>query len=156
MNGGAMLLKQYRVILEFTLDVEEITKDAVHLALRRFANYEQLVQSPETWEHVERQRRLLKALLANQAVLQRCMQKVAVSRLESWGPKMVAEELGIDETEEEILRPVIDGLNDEDAAFFKEAIEHGLFYENAEHFFHSFILELVGATIEQVNLKRQL
>jgi hypothetical protein len=59
-------------------------------------------------------------------------------------------------TREEILRPVIDDLNDEDAAFFKGAIEHGLFYENAEHFFHSFILELVSATIEQVNLKRQL
>lgn len=149
-----VVLQQYKITLEFVLDVDELVEDVVRDIYKRTMNYEEIMQDPETWEHAERQRRLLHALLANPAVLQRFVRYKAVDLLETYGNDLVKEELAVEEEVERILDPILTHLNLEDATTFREAIEHGYFYESTEAFDNCFTIRLARANIDEIIRER--
>ena len=145
-----MPLKRYKVTFEFFLDIDELTDELATENIRRYSNFTELVRSPEHWEHVERQRHLLQALLEDEEVLREYVQNEVASQLEVRVEEQVKERLGDIDRDEDILIPLIDQLPPEDAVPFEEAIENGVFYENTEEFSRCFNLNLRRVSIGEV------
>lgn len=142
--------KRFRISLDFTVRVNEITKESAVRELKRYSNYKELVKEPQTWEAVERQKRLLGAVLTNKVLLKKYLACIVVSEIESLSGRILAEAIGIEGDEDKILKPVFENLDKEDATFFREAKRKGLFIENAEHFFESFQVELEKAKLAEL------
>ena len=147
-----MLLKQYKINLEFTLDIQEISQFMVRSGLKDHQHYNEMVKAPGVWEHVDIQKRLQQALLANPEVLEKYLHKTMVDKLEAYAPSLIKEKMGdVEEDEKEILQPVIESLNADDAKFFNEVIEEGIFAENTRQFDDSFRLNLAKVAIVEVD-----
>lgn len=142
--------KRFRISLDFKVKVNEITKESAERELKRYSNYKELVKEPQTWEAVERQKRLLKAVLANKSLLKNYLARIVASEIESLSGSSLAEAIGIEGDEDKILKRALENLDKEDATFFREAKRKGLFAENAEHFFESFQVELEKAKLAEL------
>jgi hypothetical protein len=144
-----MVLKQYKLRLDFTVSINELTDEIVHESVGGFSNYDEIIKDTRTWKHAERQKRLLHALLANPDVLEKYVRKEVVGLFEVHANEEIKELFDSDEDEQELLMPVIDGLNKEDSEVFSSAIEDGLFSENTSEFSECFTIELINAEFRE-------
>jgi len=138
-----LVRKQFVVTLRFETTVEAITDQRVIQDLGIYANRDQIICWPGTWRKVERQRRLLAETLRHpdvlDSLLRRCVWDFVASALPEADGRL-----------EEIVAPVIAGLEPEDRAFFQGAVEAGAFWENSEHVWERFEVRLMAAEIAKV------
>jgi hypothetical protein len=146
-----MSLRQYRISLEYTFTIDELTDERARESMKHFSNYQDFSDDPETQAHIERQRRLLAALLANSRALETYVLHRVSDLLQAEGGQLASEALAVDQDEEDILQPVINSLSKEDAAYFREVISNGLLIENTEELSEVFQLDLVNAEIVEVD-----
>jgi len=139
----------WRLTLDFKVMYREITQERLNDYYRHYQNRSEVMQSAPFWESVARQNRLLAALIKNKEVLNEFLTYLVVDEFEP-GVNTPLKKLIAGKSEEEILEPVILGLGGEDTETFQRAIEQGEFYESAEHFMSSFILEWLSGDLTQV------
>jgi hypothetical protein len=147
-----MLLKQYKLQLEFTFNIHELTEETVHESMKGFSNYDEIVQWKTTWEHAERQKNLLHALLKNPAIVDEFSKTKMVSLFEAYGAEQVMDEFPIPDDDEKILLPLVQELDSKDAKAFYDANEENLFFENMSIFNECFKLELTNANFKENSL----
>jgi len=143
--------RQFKITLEFTINVSDITPDSTKKDLSHYSNYEELVKDPESFAFAERQKRILDALFKNEDLLRRYVKKRFVDQMEISRADeihgVLRDELGVDDEEEEkMLAPIFAELNQEDAEWIQQAIDNGVFPENTEHFFSRFETNLTKVT----------
>jgi len=149
-----MLKRRYRVVLDYEVDVEELTLDWVkaryHDQVRRsidmgFLDVLEDLSEPSA-EQTEDQRILQKALLASGETLETWLRDEVASELEACGLD------GITRTEspEVTLRQIIESLPPRQRHRFRESVARDSLYEDAEDFIESFRVELTDVRIEAV------
>jgi hypothetical protein len=151
MAGKKVLEKQMRMVLDFEVEVEELTEEALHAHYRRFRNYEELVDDPEGWENLRRQFRLQRALLEDETALPKFLTLVVVDEVDSRLDGRLGEVFGVGGmwSEEEILGPVFSQLGEEDERYFREVSAATALFDSIEVLSLSFSVRWVGATLEE-------
>jgi hypothetical protein len=145
-SSEEVLNRRFRMTLDFTLAVHEITQESVR---QYFKGAQDISQSQ--WEMAERQNRLLLALLKNEEVLTRFLTYLITD--EAWSAVAIdyANVFEVDETEE-ILEPVYSNLDEGDAEFFGRAREGEVFTDCTEMLEESFNVRCTRATITEVQI----
>jgi hypothetical protein len=144
-----MIEKRMKLTVDVKFKIDDITKDNVNRDLKDFANYGEIIQDPMRWEMAERQKRFFDVLLQNEEVLNEILTKLLIERLvEPTSSGKFHTLFGVEKDEEEILEPVLSALSREDAEFFREAIDEGVFFENTEHIWNRFQEEVKDASID--------
>jgi hypothetical protein len=107
----------------------------------------------EEWEHrqehMERQRRLLCALLRDETILAEFMTYLVTDRVCGDTESELGRVFGV-RPQEEMLEPVYTGMSEEDARFFREVREDDVFWENTELFECCFGVGWVGASLIEI------
>jgi hypothetical protein len=147
-----MLKRRLRMVLDFEVEVEELTEEALHLHYRQFGNYEELAADREWWENAMRQLRLQRVLLEDEEALRKYFTYVVAVEVDDSNDSRICEVFGVggDRTEEDILEPLLSRLNDEDARFYRGVSEEEILFENAEAVSRSIRCRWTGARIEEV------
>jgi hypothetical protein len=169
MPKPSLLLHKKRYSVVFTLDITipEITKEtATHLIKQAVRNYRQALQWPATWEKVDRQERLVQALLQpkHAPVLDRLLQHAAI--LEVWytfggGVESDAAftnllaQLGIPDDLYAILSPVIATLPEDDQHWFADAANNNAFYESILYWYEAITAEITGAYVLEMDMQQK-
>ena len=137
--------KHYRMTLDFRVLVGDIRKEGV----------ERVGDDAEwTREHLERQRRLLRALLRDERVLDEFMTYLITDRVCDHPDSEFDMVFGV-RTEEEILEPIFSALGEDDAQFFREVRRDGILWENTEQFEFCFAVDWTGATLIEIAAKKE-
>jgi hypothetical protein len=147
-----LLEKRVQLILSFAVRVNDITEESTKENLKRYGNYQDLVDDPATWELAATERRLLMKLLENEEVLARLLNKCILQEVEMLGDCDLQKKAGMLEREEEILAPVLATLDEDDALFFQDVIEEELFWENTELLWDSLQAELQEVALVEVEV----
>jgi hypothetical protein len=100
-------------------------------------------------ERVERQGRLLHALLQDPGALHEFMIYLVTDRVCGHQDSELARVFGVKE-EEEMLEQVFSQLGEGDARFFREAVRDGLFMDNTWEFERSFAVDWTWASLFQI------
>lgn len=100
-------------------------------------------------ERVERQGRLLRALLRNPGALREFMIYLVTDKVCGHRDSDLARVFGVRE-EEEMLEPVFSELGEDDARFFREVVGEGLFMDNTWEFEQSFAVDWTWASLFEV------
>lgn len=109
--------------------------------------------SQDWHEYMERQKRLLQVVLTNQEHLHSLLRYQVTSHLEGMNWRKWDELLLGDNAEiEDVLAPVIAALSEADQEYFKDAEEHGVFYENVEEMMGCFSADLEAV---QINVEEE-
>jgi hypothetical protein len=135
--------KHYRMTLDFRVligEVEEVIRDGDDAEHAR--------------EHRERQERLLRALLSNERVLGEFMTYLVTDRVCGHTDSELDKVFGV-RPEEEMLEPVYSGMGEDDARFFREVKDNGLFWDNTEQFEWCFAVDWTGANLVEIKAERQ-
>lgn len=103
--------------------------------------------------YVSRQRRLLRALLRDEAVLAEFMTYLVTDRVCGHSDSELGRVFGVRE-QEEMLEPVYSGMSADDAQFFREAREADIFWENTERMELCFEVEWKGANLIEIKWER--
>ena len=101
-----------------------------------------------------RQKRLLRALLCNEAVLGEFMTYLVTDRVCGHSDSELGRVFGV-RPQEEMLEPVYSEMGEEDARFFREVSEEGVFWENTELFEWCFAVDWTEASLIEVKWKRE-
>jgi hypothetical protein len=149
-----MLKKRLRMVLNFEVEVEELTEENLRDYYRRFKSYEEMVGDAEMWANVSRQLRLQRALLEDEEALGRFLTLVVVNEVDSRLDGRLGEVFGVGGMwgEEEILGPVFSRLSEEDAEFYRELSEGQVLHENIEALSRSFRVVWQSARLEEVKM----
>jgi hypothetical protein len=117
-----MLKKRLRMVLDFEVEVEELTEEVLHLHYGRFSNYEELVADKEWWENARRQLRLQRVLLEDEEALRKYFTYVAAVEVDDSRDSRICEVFGVggEWAEEEILEVLFSRLSSEDEKFYRE------------------------------------
>jgi hypothetical protein len=137
--------RHYRMTLDFRVLVGDVRKDGVE---RGGDDAEQ------ARERLKRQRRLLRALLCDERVLDEFMTYLVTDRVCSHTDS----ELGIVfdvRPEEEMLEPVFSAMGEDDARFFREVSQEGILWENTEQFERCFAVDWAGATLFEIRAQKE-
>lgn len=118
-----MILKQYRVVVECTYTIEDLTREVVRSSLKRDPDYEDVIKDKETWEKADRQRRLLHGLLQDKKSLDKFVRTQLAWQIQDLALEAIAPQLEQEDSEETILLPVIERMSPEDAGSFASLIE---------------------------------
>ena len=135
--------KHYRMTLDFRVligDVEEVKRDGDDAEHAR--------------EHRERQRRLLRALLRDERVLDEFMTYLVTDRVCGHADSELGKVFGV-RPEEEMLEPVYSKMGEDDARFFQEVSARGIFWDNTEQFEWCFAVDWTGAYLVEIRAERQ-
>lgn len=125
---------RYRVVLDLTAHIDEITDERVH------ESYDGHVDEDEAhWDWMNRQRRLLQALLQNEQVLAEYLNYLMTYELDHRLDVDLASAAEHKE-EEDILEPVYEQMEG-DEEHFREAIRDGFFSEYIELVRESFVVD---------------
>lgn len=151
-----MVLKRYKLKLEFTMNIQELTDEIVHESLKTFSNYNEILLPPEIWDRTERQKRLLRTLLANPEVLEQFVLHEIFDLYEAYAAEQVKAMLATSENRDEILLPIINSMDERDSAVFNELIEDDMLFTYSEQFNDCFSLELTNARITEVMPERPI
>lgn len=100
-------------------------------------------------ERTERQARLLRALLRDEAVLREFMTYLVTDRVCGHQESELGRVFGV-RPEEEMLEPVYSKMSEDDAQFFREVVRDGLFMDNTWEFEESFAVGWTGANLSEV------
>jgi len=150
-----MLRKRLRMVLDFDVEVEELTEEGLHTHYRReSANYEELIADSGWWENARRQIRLQRALLEDEGALRKFLTHVVTTEVDESANSRLAEVFGVggSRTEEEILGPLFSRLGEEDERFYREVSADGILIDNTDPLSRSFKGRWVGATLEEVSV----
>ncbi|HEY0100347.1 MAG TPA: hypothetical protein VGB76_15485 [Pyrinomonadaceae bacterium] len=137
--------KHYRMTLDFRVLVGDVRKDGVE----RAGDDEEGAD-----EHLERQRRLLRALLRDERALDEFMTYLIIDRVCDHPDSELGMVFGV-RTEEEILEPVFSALGEDDAQFFREVRRDGILWDNTEQFEFCFAVDWTGATLIEIAAKKE-
>lgn len=140
------------MVLDFEVEVEELTDESLREYYRRSKGYEELVGDAEMWANVTRQARLQRALLEDEEAVGRFITLVVVDEVDSRLDSRLGEvfEVGGMWGEEEILGRVFSRLDTEDAQFYRELSEDQALHENIEALSRSFRVKWKSAMLEEV------
>ncbi|MBA3239997.1 MAG: hypothetical protein H0T60_02070 [Acidobacteria bacterium] len=148
-----MLKKRLRMVLNFEVEVEELTEEGLHLHYGRYANYEELVADRECWENARRQIRLQRVLLEDEEAFRKYLTYVAAVEVDDSNDSRICEVFGVggDRAEEDILEPLFSRLCKEDEIFYRELSEEGILFDNTEALSRSFRGRLTRAALEEIS-----
>lgn len=90
-----MLKKRLRMVLDFEVEVEELTEEGLHLHYGRFANYEELVADRAWWENARRQLRLQRVLMEDEEALRKYLTYVAAMEVDDRRDSRICEVFGV-------------------------------------------------------------
>ena len=142
-------MKQYRLNLEFELNIQDMNEMLVRRRLKQIPNYEEVKNEPSLREMVEHQRMLLEGLLDNKETLEKYVHKLWIDMFEAYALNLLKEQLKeVEEDEQTILSPIIQGLSPKARKFFEEVMEEGIFSENTREFQECFQFKLVNAKVD--------
>lgn len=141
------------MVLDFEVEVEELTEEGLHLHYRQFRNYEELVADEGWWENARRQLRLQRVLLEDEEALRKYFTYVAAVEVDDSNDSRICEVFGVggERAEEDILEPLLSRLGEEDEQFYREVDEEDLLFQNVEALSRSFKGRWTGATVEEVS-----
>jgi hypothetical protein len=147
-----MIKRRLRMVLDFEVEVEELTEEGLHLHYRQFGNYEELVADSEWWENAMRQLRLQRVLLEDEEALRKYFTYVAAVEVDDSNDSRICEVFGVggERAEEDILETLLSRLNDEDARFYRGVNEEEILFENAEAVSRSIRCRWTDARLEEV------
>jgi hypothetical protein len=146
-----MIEKEYTFIVDFKVSVDDITQETVKRDLKDHSKLNEWVKDPTFWEMIDRQKRLLNALLENKEVFDQLLKRMVVEQLEPYPDGKLHRRLGVSKEEDtKLLEPVFAKLSEEDELFWREVIEEGIFSENTNHVWESIEIELLGATVTEM------
>lgn len=147
-----MMKKRLRMVLDFEVEVEELTEEWLHAHYRRFKSCEEIVTDTEQWNDICRQVRLQRALLGDEQVLRRYLTYVAATEVDGSKRSELAEVFGVDgeEPEAEIFGPLFSRLSNEDARYYRRESARRQFYDAIEEVCTSVRVNWVGAILEEV------
>lgn len=140
------------MVLDFEVEVEELTEEGLHSHYRQFGNYEELVADREWWENARRQLRLQRVLLEDEEALRKYFTYVVAVEVDDSNDSRICEVFGVggERAEENILEPLLSRLNDEDARFYRGVNEEEILFENAEAVSRSIRCRWTDARLEEV------
>jgi hypothetical protein len=147
-----MIAKRLRMVLDFEVEVEELTEEGLHTHYRQFGNYEELVADKGWWENAMRQLRLQRALLEDEEALRKYFTYVAAVEVDDSNDSRICEVFGVggERAEEDILETLLPRLGEEDARFYRGVNEEEILFENAEAVSRSIRCRWTGARLEEV------
>ncbi len=134
--------KRVRLTVEFRTSFREITPETV-VAMNPRRDPEEVRRHAPTMEDVARQGRLLQALLEDEEALRGFLACAVIDEVAMGSGELLRKALGA-ESEEEVLRPVTEGLGVEDAEFYELAREEGVFDEQIDMVMYSTPVECLG------------
>jgi hypothetical protein len=148
-----MITKRLRMVLDFEVEVEELTEEGLHLHYRRFANYEELVADREWWENARRQLRLQRVLLEDEDALRKYLTYMAAVEVDDSNDSRICEVFGVggERAEEDILETLFSRLSKDDARFYREVNKEDLLFHNVEALSRSFKGRWKRAMLEEVS-----
>jgi hypothetical protein len=147
-----MLKKRLRMVLDFEVEVEELTDESLREHYQHMGNFEEVVGDAEFWDNVRRQIRLQRALLADEQVLNKYLSYVAAVEVDGSTNSELAEVFGVggDTPEEDIFEPLFSKLSQDDERFYRQVSEEKILYEQIEPLSMSFKAKWIGATLEEI------
>src|SRR3954452_15041227 len=135
-----LLTKRYRLTMDFEVTVEDLV-DEGHEAMQ------------DEWlrQAIARQRHLLHALLSNARILDGWIRARVGTMAAGLGDKELIQMVGgISDNEFEEFAPVLAQLPEDDQAFFQEARDRQLWYENTEEVNGSFTTEMTRVQLKEL------
>jgi hypothetical protein len=149
-----MLRKRLRMVLDFEVEVEELTDESLRAYYRQFPDYEKTVGDRELWTNISRQTRLQRALLEDEQVLNKYLAFVATVEVDGSNDSELAEVFGVggETPEEDIFGPLFSRLSEEDERFYREVSAEGILFENIEPLSRSFRAKWTGAMLEEIKV----
>lgn len=152
MNSGesetGTLEKHYRVTLDFTMLVREITPE-VRQESFYFSDKDKGADETGFKEQIERQQRLYKLLRKDRQALEQYMLSVLTQDVARYTNDRLASAFNVMK-EEEVLAPLCQRMSTEDAKFFEECREMGALNANMELISAAFKVDWIGAEIAEM------
>ncbi len=136
--------KHYRMTLDFRVFIGEVIE-----VVTTNVDDEEYAR-----ERTQRQRRLLRALLSDEKTLADFMTYLITDLVCPHVDSNLGKVFGV-EAEQEMLEPVYSRMGEEDARFFREVSEEGIFWENTKEFEMCFGVEWRGARIMEIKWERE-
>ena len=105
-----------------------------------------------TIKQVEYQRALIRAVMADPEVISKLTRRLAIDEIET-GIEQLHERVGSTEpdSEERLIRPIIERLDPAARDYFLDAIRDGVFTESADLYYEAFQATVAKATIFDQN-----
>ena len=97
---------------------------------------------------------MLRALLRDERVLDEFMTYLVTERVCSHTNSELGTVFDV-RTEEEMLEPLYSAMGEDDARFFREVSQEGIFWENTEQFEWCFAVDWTGATLIEITAKKE-
>lgn len=144
-----MFEKRVRLTVNFRVSFREITPETV-VAMNPSRDLEGVRRDPLTMRDVGRQGRLLQALLGDEEALRRFIALAVIEEAAAGQGELLRKALRA-ESEEQVLRPVTEGLGGEDAEFYEGAREEGVFAEQIDMLMYSTPVQCLGISVEEVS-----
>jgi hypothetical protein len=147
-----VIKKRLRMVLDFEVEVEELTEEGLHAHYRHCVNYEELVADRAWWENARRQIRLQRVLLEDEEALRKYFTYVAAVEVDDSNDSRICEVFGVggERAEEDILETLLPRLSEEDENFYREVAD--VLFENVEALSRSFRGRMTGAKVEEVSM----
>jgi|ERR1043165_5049405 hypothetical protein len=102
-----MIEREYTFIVDFKVSVDDITQGSVKRDLENHSQLNEWMKDPTFWEMIERQRRLLIAILENKEVFDQLLKKIVVEELEPSTDGKLHRQLNVSKEEDEkLLEPI--------------------------------------------------
>jgi hypothetical protein len=144
-HDTVMMEKHYRMTLDFRVLIGDVRKDGVE-------RYGDDLEGAD--EVMERQQRLLHALLRDERVLDEFMTYLVTDRVCGHTDSELEVVFSV-RPDEEILEPVFSALGEDDAQFFREVRRDGILWDNTEQFEFCFAVDWTGATLIEIAAKKE-
>lgn len=143
--------KRVSVMVEFKMAFREITPETA-LKMRLSRDLAEVEGDAALVETVEMQGRLLRALLDDEEGLRQFIACAVIEEVAMWGGELLREGLRVG-SEEEALRPVIEGLGGEVAEYYEGVKEGLMFAENIELLIYSTPVRCLGVRWRVVEME---
>lgn len=136
--------RKCRVVFDVNIHISEITPENVADTFTPDETGEGL-----PWEWAERQNRLLLALLQDQAALEQFLISITTS---DFGSLLESEHISgmPDEAEGALFARVVAGMGSDDCAFFEEALNEGVLFDNIVLVHRAFVTDWQSVKIKDV------
>jgi hypothetical protein len=156
-TGKRVLEKRLRVALDFVVEVEELTDETLRDYYSQFPGFDEKVAGV-VWADLSRQIRLQRALLEDNEALEKFLAYVVTNEIDSSLDSWLREAFGVggERADEVILESVFSRLDEDDASYFRTAVESGTLFEAVEAVSHSIRARWLGADISEVKVTAQL
>jgi len=138
--------RRYRMTLDFRVSIGKIVEKGVGTGDGG--------DEEQGQDYVARQKRLLRALLRDEAVLAEFITYLVTDRVCGHSDSELGKVFGVRE-QEEMLEPVYSGMSEDDAQFFREAREADIFWENTERMELCFEVEWTGASLVEIKWEKE-